>query len=101
MAIMSISYNLYKGPSRSYAALIAAIQRFKVYLHPLESTWFVETNLSPQQVDAYLKPFLHVRDKLVITPAAINQGWWTQGLTSQELSWLGAGLSPSTAAVAG
>ncbi len=78
--------------------LIAAIRRFKVYSHPLESTWFVETNLSPQQVYHYLKPYLHFRDKIVITPAAVEQGWWTQGLTPQNLSWLHAGLSPSVKA---
>lgn len=28
----------------------------------------------------YLTPHLHARDKVIVTPVALNSGWWSSGL---------------------
>jgi hypothetical protein len=99
MAVISISYDLHKEPWRAYTVLIDAIKRFGVWAHPVESTWFVETNLSPQQVFDYLKPCLHARDKVIITPIATCDGWWSQGMSQEVLNWFRTEMNSSEVTV--
>lgn len=98
MAVLSISYDLYKEPGRAYEELIKAIQASSsAWTHALESTWYVDTSLTPEKMLAHLKPHLHARDKVVITPVAINKGWWSQGLSEEMLEWFRSELSPKAA----
>ena len=101
MPVLSVSYDLHKEPSRAYAKLEKALQAFKVYCRPTESSWFIYTPnyASPQEVYNYLKPCLHPKDKIVITPVMLTGGWWTQGMPPQTLTWLRAAFNVDSNAV--
>ncbi len=92
MRVLSIQYDLYKEPGRVYKGLIEAIKAIGAWCHPTESAWFVQTTKTPEQVIAALKPRLHAKDKVVVTPVALDQGWWTIGLSKEVLDWLRGGL---------
>ena len=73
-----------------YEEVIAAIKRFP-WCHPTESTWFVQTTLSPKGLYQRLKPHLHAKDKVIITPVPPGS-WWSQGLSEAVREWLHAKL---------
>ncbi len=93
MAILCVSYDLYKEPGRAYDKLITVIKSFNSWCHPVESTWYVDTSLSPADLLAQLKPQLHSKDKIIITPVTVNGGWATQGLSEDVLVWIKQRLS--------
>lgn len=86
MSILSISYDLYKEAGRGYEELIEAIKGF-AWCHVTESTWFVETTLSPKEMYEHLDPHLHAKDKVIITPVPPGS-WWSQGLSKEVCDWL-------------
>jgi hypothetical protein len=88
MALMAINYDLFKEPSREYRKLFAAIQGFPTWCHALESLWFVVTNRTPKEVFDILRPHLHLKDKVLVTPVQLNAGWWAQGLPDEVMQWL-------------
>jgi hypothetical protein len=88
MAILSVSYDLYKEPGRVYEKLIAVIKSCTSWCHPVESTWYVDTSLSPIQLLEKLKSHLHAKDKIIITPVTVHAGWVTQGLPEDVLMWI-------------
>ncbi len=86
MAVLSVSYDLYRESGDAYDKLIAAIKKF-AWCHPVESTWYVKTTMAPDRFYSYLRPHLHVRDKVIIS--VIDPScWWSQGLTDDVLEWL-------------
>jgi hypothetical protein len=93
MGIMSISYDLYREPSRAYASLEKAIKAAGPWCHPTESTWMVLTEMGAQAMHNHLKPHLHVHDKVLITPVPCPAYWWSQGLRPDVLEWLHATLN--------
>lgn len=70
MAIYEISYDLNKT-GKDYKGLYAAIEFF-TYFHPLDSTWFVDTDWSAHQIWLRLKPHLDNDDKLLINEVTKN-----------------------------
>jgi hypothetical protein len=88
MAILSISYDLYKEPGRAYDDLISTIKNFRSWCHAAESAWFVDTNLSPSEVYQKLSPHLHQHDKVIVTYASLSRGWCGQGMSKPITDWL-------------
>jgi hypothetical protein len=88
MPVLAIQYDLFREAGRVYEGLIDSIQAQGDCYHSTESVWFVQTAMTPKQVIAFLKPHLHARDKLTVTPVALDQGWWTFGVPEDELDWL-------------
>ena len=88
MAVLSVSYDLHRESRRDYQRLFEALKSFDGWYHELESTWFIWSEWTPYQVYEYLKPHLHQRDTVCITPIADDQGWWTQGFSERAVEWL-------------
>ena len=93
MAVISINYDLYHEPSRAYEELFKAIRSFPAWCHALESSWLVVTDMKPKAVLDALKPYLHEKDKVVVTPLRLDAGWWSMGLSERVLDWLRNNLS--------
>jgi hypothetical protein len=92
MPVLSVQYDLYKEPGRVYAELIDSLEEFPAWCRPTESSWLIETDLTPQQVVVHLKPHLHKMDKLLVVPVAPDQGWRSWGLSEEVAEWVGAAL---------
>lgn len=88
MSILSVSYDLYRG--QVYDELIAAIKKFS-WCHVTESSWYVVADLTPEEMYQHLKPHLHDRDKIIISPI-VKGSWWSHGLPDDVLRWLHAKL---------
>jgi hypothetical protein len=94
MPVLSVSYDLFKEPSRAYEELFAAIEVFP-WCRPTESTYYVETTKSPKELYEHLKPYLHAKDKIIISPVRPGS-WWSQGLPKAVLDWLRAKLDKTS-----
>jgi hypothetical protein len=95
MPVLSIQYDLYKEPGRVYDELIEAIKAYGSWCHPTESSWLIQTSSMPKEVFEYLKPHLHAKDKLLVSPVALDAGWWAGGLPDKVMEWLRTSLSTS------
>ena len=79
-----ISYDLHK-PVQNYDELYTKLKGFSNYLHPLESTWLVNTNWSAKQIFQHLSPALDSDDKIFIAKLAAQ---WHALLTQRDYDWL-------------
>lgn len=81
-----IGYDLNKA-GKNYDGLIDAIKKnFPTYWHCLDSTWIVETTLSPVQVRDSLKSFLDSDDELLVVELGKSAAW--TGFDTQCSDWL-------------
>lgn len=71
MAKYLITYDLNK-PGQDYSGLYAAIQGLGLYKHPLDSTWFVKTSKTGENIRDALKQKIDGNDKLFVTEVS---GW--------------------------
>jgi hypothetical protein len=90
---LSVQYDLYKESGRVYKELMDAIKALGPWCHALESLWLVKTAASPREVVKHLTPHLHKKDKVLVTPVELDEGWWSQGLTKPVLDWLRSNLN--------
>lgn len=88
MGILAVSYDLNREPSRRYAELFKALRAFPSWCKATESSWFIQTDATPQQVYEYLKSRLHAWDKITVMPVLLNGSWWSQGLDPEVVKWL-------------
>jgi hypothetical protein len=87
--LYTISYEL-KKPNQDYADLYNAIKGVGSWAHCPTSHWFVDTQLSANQIYDRLKPFLGGNDLIFITTVGRDY----RGILSQEvLNWLNARIS--------
>ena len=68
MATMLISYDLNR-PGQKYDELFEEIKSLGSWWHCLDSTWLVNTNLTPLQVANRLWAKMDANDRLVVTRA--------------------------------
>ena len=87
MAVLAISYDLHRETGRDYKILIEAIKATGKWCHPVESTWFVVSPLTPHEMHVYLEDFSHARDKIIINLIG-RHSWWSQQLPKDVLVWL-------------
>lgn len=66
-----------RSPGRDYEGLYSAIQGCGQYFHALESTWFVKSDLSANQIYECLKGYIDSNDHIVISKieSLDMQGW--------------------------
>ena len=76
MNIYSISYDL-RQPNRDYTKLYEEIKKINNFIHPLESNWFVKSELSANDIYNRLKPHIDNNDLLLVIKVDENnkQGW--------------------------
>ena len=75
MAVYAVCYDLRKS-GQDYSGLYEAIKGYGNWMHYLDSTWFIKTNQTPQQIFDTLKPHIDDNDYLLIIEVKNNkQGW--------------------------
>ena len=84
MAIFAVCYDLNK-PGQDYKDLYNALQSFGGYMHYLDSTWFISSNLSASQIFGKLSPFIDNTDNLLIIE--VTNHWYAK-LPQEGLDWL-------------
>lgn len=75
--LYSISYDL-RQPGRNYEGLYSAIQDCGPFFHALESTWFVKSELSANEIYEKLKDQKDTNDHILISEienTKNQQGW--------------------------
>lgn len=74
--IFLISYDL-KIPGRNYTNLYDAIKSIGLTFHPLESVWFLKSNLKPNDIYSKLRPHIDDNDYIFIVDISKRdrQGW--------------------------
>lgn len=77
--ILLITYDL-KRPGQNYNALHGEIKKAGTWWHHLESTWLIETDLTPKQWHERLAPHLDSNDHILVIQVARN--FW--GLLPQK-----------------
>jgi hypothetical protein len=86
-----ISYDL-RAPGRNYGGLYQEIKNISQrWCHPLDSTWYIVTDLSALQVRDTLWALMDNSDDLVVTCATVPGAWI--GLSSETSDWLKLNLS--------
>ena len=74
MAVYMITYDLNK-PGQNYDKLYEAIKKCSsndTWMHYLDSTWFIKTNLSTKQVYEQLAPCLDKSDNILVMEVTNN-----------------------------
>lgn len=69
-----ITYDLNKK-GQNYYALYEAIKTFGEYIHPLDSTWLIETNSSTDTVYNFLRQYIDGNDRLFIVKVVDYWGY--------------------------
>lgn len=82
--ILLITYDL-MSPGQKYEPLHEAIKSAGTWWHHLESTWLVETNLTPKQWYEKLAPFLDQNDNILIIEVKQNYWGW---LPQKAWDWI-------------
>jgi hypothetical protein len=85
MATLLVSYDL-KTPGADYNGFYDVLKECPAWWHHLESTWFVVTNDTPDELYDKLEQHLRPADNLIILTvhAAPRQGW----LQKRAWKWL-------------
>jgi hypothetical protein len=84
-----ITYDLNR-PGQDYARLIDAIKGLGGWLHPLESTWLVKTDLTVSAIRDYLKQFIDGTDELLVMD--VSGAAWASQASQVANTWLGANV---------
>jgi len=79
MSALLITYDLNK-PGQNYDKLYDAIKGLGTWWHYLDSTWIVDTSLTPAQVWEELRPAVDTGDSVLIVDITNdpNSGWLPQ-----------------------
>jgi len=85
MNTLCVCYDLNK-PGQDYTELCQAIKAYGIYWHYLDSTWFIVTSKTPEQVRDQLAGLIDSGDELLV----FNVGtlWAGHGFKKQAYEWL-------------
>ena len=74
-----ISYDLNKT-GQDYKVLYDTIKNLgnNIWMHPLDSTWLIKSNLTAKQIYDKLKPIIDDNDLLFISEITKNYSGWLQ-----------------------
>lgn len=91
--VFEISYDL-KKPGQNYVDVHNAIKSLgEDWFHPMESTWFVDTALSVNEVRDRLLSKIDATDRLFIV--RVNKGQYAGWMDQEFWAWLDARLTDS------
>ena len=83
--IYCISYDL-NSPGQDYPSLYDTIKTFGDWIHPVDSTWFVNSSLSAKEIRDSLRTVTDDTDAVIITTASAPGAWF--GLSDGATIWL-------------
>jgi hypothetical protein len=82
-----ICYDLFHRTPKAYAALTQGIKELGPWWHEFDSTWFVTTPLTPDEVRDALNSFLRPGDALLVLE--LPPLWWAAaGMDPDDTAWL-------------
>ena len=89
MSNILFGYDLNKKPNPSeYTELVEKIKKtFPNYWHCLDSTWIVDTDMTPTQVRDWLSPILKSDDESFVVDITGKSAAW-RGFTGEHAAWL-------------
>ena len=73
--VLLITYDLNR-PGQQYASLYEEIKKAGTWWHHLESTWIIETDLTPRQWYERLTPHIDRNDNLIVVEITRNYYGW-------------------------
>ena len=73
--VLLITYDL-RRPGQQYATLYEEIKKAGTWWHHLESTWIIETELTPRQWYDRLVPHIDSNDNLIVFEITRNYFGW-------------------------
>ncbi|MFR3685735.1 MAG: hypothetical protein ACLTXM_11970 [Enterococcus sp.] len=85
MSVYAITYDLH-GPSKDYENLFEELKSFGPYSHPLESFWFVDTNLEAKEIRDRLKNVMDSDDSLLVFQVRCH--WASWNIPKSHTDWL-------------
>ena len=95
MKVYMIGYDLNR-PGQNYSDLFDAIKSISgTWCHPLDSTWFVATNMSAVQIRDRLKSHIDVNDDLLVSRQSGEAAWY--GFSDKASEWLKEQLEKAVA----
>ena len=83
--VYTISYDLNR-PGKDYSSLYAAIKNLGPWCHPVDSTWYVSTNLTAAQVRDALTAVMDSSDQVLVSQATAPGAW--RNLEDDISAWL-------------
>jgi hypothetical protein len=90
MPILLVGYDLNR-PGQHYSELIDAIKDAGAWWHHLDSTWFVKSSLSAQQLRDRLAAHIDSGDELLVLDVT-GDGWAGTGFEQRAFDWLRSNL---------
>ena len=87
--LYTISYDLNK-PGQNYPKLFKAIKCTGNWCHPVDSTWFVNSQYSAEAIRDLLVSTLDSRDSIIVVHTSAPGAW--SGLSEELNRWLKANL---------
>jgi len=79
-----ITYDLNK-PGQNYNELYEAIKKIGDWIHPLDSNWLVETDITARQISNRLKEKIDKNDSLLVIKVTKDHAGW---LPDKVWNWL-------------
>lgn len=86
MSMLLVGYDLNK-PAQNYERLIEKLRAFGTYWHHLDSTWLVQTSLTPKQLRDELRPLIDQNDELLVIEVTDEAAAWA-GFNDKGTAWL-------------
>lgn len=83
--LVLITYDL-KRPGQNYSELFTQIKKLGNWAHPLESTWLVQTDITPEVIRNRLVSCQDANDRLLVTRCTTPAAW--SGTDSEMDLWL-------------
>lgn len=83
--VYHISYDLNR-PGKDYSGLYEAIKKLGSWCHPVDSTWYIDSNPTAEGIRNTLKAVMDESDSLVVTVACAPGAWF--GLDNNVSEWL-------------
>ena len=87
MPLYIVSYDLNDKGNKTYKELYDALQGFPRWFHPMESTWFVESDMTASEIYEQLRPIVSAIDGLIVVEFkkdAHYKGW----LSTKFWGWI-------------
>jgi len=83
--VYEISYDLNK-PGQDYPELYETIKGLGNWCHPVDSTWFVVSELTAEEVRDAIKSVVDSSDSVIVVRATTPGAWF--GLSDNVSKWL-------------
>ncbi|MFD1673513.1 hypothetical protein [Alicyclobacillus fodiniaquatilis] len=86
MAILCVSYDLHKATEEDYKPLIEHLKTYKTWWHHLDSTWFIKTDISAEDVLKRCVESIPGKGSIIVFD--VGNMWAASGFKDRAYQWL-------------